>query len=414
MSALRDAPMAIVSSRALFDVLREFSLLSKQQLHEVFCLAKGRCADARSLARALIQRGWFTVFQMNQLLAGNSETLVLGPYQILDRLGKGGQSEVYKARHPEYGWTVALKVVRSELLSTPEAAEQYLLEMESMAQLQHPNIVQFWDVDKAGDVYYCAMEFIEGTDLGKVVRLQGYLSPAQASEYIRQTALGLQHAHEHNLVHRDIKPVNLFLAHQLAGAGPPFHNAFRPQPSKEAAPLIKILDWGLASLRPPVAKGDEAQKAGHARNLIGTADYIAPEQAMNPHGVDIRADIYSLGCTFYYLLTGKTPFDGATVMQKILQHQTAEPPPVESLNSDVPPGLAGIVRRMMAKQPKDRFQTPAAVALALSPFCRGSLSTTALPRRTVQPRPGVERGRPQDDTPMPAGPMPLGLPQKKS
>src|SRR5262249_36470783 len=150
-----------------------------------------------------------------------------GPYVILDRLGKGGQSEVYKACHPEYGWTVALKVLRSETMTTPAAAQQFLQEMDAMARLNHLNIVQFWDVDKAGDAYYCAMEFVGGTARGKVVRLRGPLRVAEAAEYTRQTALGLQHAHEHSLVHRDIKPVTLSLTSPAC-------------PTAAAPPLIKI------------------------------------------------------------------------------------------------------------------------------------------------------------------------------
>jgi serine/threonine-protein kinase len=350
--------MAIVSSGALIDVFRKLHLLSPRQMDEVLALTKGRCADVRVLAKTLITRGWFTVFQINQILAGHSQALLLGPYVILDRLGKGGQSEVYKARHPEYDWTVALKVIRAASLSTPEAAQQFLQEMEAMAELNHPNIVQFWDADKAGEAYYCAMEFVEGTDLGKVVRLQSRLPVAQAAEYVRQTAMGLQHAHEHNLVHRDIKPVNLFLM----------------QPRPADAPLIKILDWGLADLR---STGDSGQrledKPGRVHSILGTADYLSPEQALDPRAVDIRGDVYSLGCTMYYLLTGQTPFHGATAMQKVLQHQKVEPTPVEHLNPLVPAGLAAVVRRMMAKKATDRFQTPVAVALAVAPYCRASV-----------------------------------------
>jgi eukaryotic-like serine/threonine-protein kinase len=390
--------MTIVSSGALFDVLRQYNLLSTQQLHEVLGLAQGRCTDVRMLAKTLIHKGWFSVYQVNQILAGNGKDLTLGPYHILDRLGKGGQSEVYKARHPEYGWTVALKVIRSDRLAGPEGAKQFLAEMEAMAELEHPNIVQFWDADKTGDTFYCAMEFVEGTDLGKVVRLQGSLPPALAAEYIRQTALGLQHAHEHNLVHRDIKPVNLYLTHQAVAAPATLVLPSQPQPPTEGQPLIKILDWGLASLGPSGDSGNQIQNNEGGNSIVGTADYLSPEQAMNPRTVDIRGDLYSLGCTFYYLLTGQTPFDGATVMHKVLQHQMAEPPPVESLNPDVPAGLCAIVRRLMAKKPENRFQTPAAVALALAPFCRADQGVAR--RRNPQPRPSAERGQCHEDTPL--------------
>lgn len=387
--------MAIVSSGALFDVLRQYCLLSPQHLAEALSLAQGRFADVRALARMLLQRGWFTVYQINQLLAGHGKHLILGPYHILDRLGKGGQSEVYKARHAEFEWTVALKVIRSDYLSTAEAAAQFIQEMEAMAELEHPNIVGFWDTDKADGAYYCAMEFIDGTDLGKVVRLTGCLPPALACDCVRQAALGLQHAHEHNLVHRDIKPVNLFLTQPAAPPSAPhlFSGQLAPAPS---LPLIKILDWGLASLRLPQCKEIAVENKHLCHNVVGTADYLSPEQAINPTTVDIRGDIYSLGCTLYYLLSGQVPFNGTTAMQKILQHQKAEPPAVESYNPDVHPALAALVRRMMAKKPEDRFQTPAAVALALTPFCRGSECATPAPRRQAHPRPD----RLPDDTPM--------------
>jgi serine/threonine-protein kinase len=390
----QDVGMAIVSSGALVDLLRQHQLLSAQQLHEVFRLVPGRCADVRILAKALIYKGWFTVYQINQILAGHGKDLVLGPYQILDRLGRGGQSEVYKARHPEYDWTVALKIVRAQNLAYAEVAEQFLLEMQAMAELEHPNIVQFWDADKAGDVYYCAMEFVDGTDLGKVVRLQNYLPVAEAAEYVRQTALGLQHAHEHNLVHRDVKPLNLFLTREIIEEVDSAGRLVK----RHGPPLIKILDWGLASLRPCLEADAEAGRNGLAHTIIGTADYLSPEQALNPRGVDIRGDIYSLGCTLYYLLTGRTPFDGTTVMQKVLQHQNAEPPPVDCLMPEVPPAVAAIVRRMMAKKPEDRFQTPAAVALGLKPYCRAE-STTSRRREPPKPCPAP----PLQDTPALSG-----------
>jgi serine/threonine protein kinase len=383
--------MSIVSSGALFDVLRLYRLLSEQQLSQLLALAHGRCAEVRALAKALIQRGWFTVYQMNQVLAGHASDLVLGPYQILDRLGKGGQSEVYKARHRQNNWTVALKVIRTEYLQSAETAAQFLQEVEAMADLDHPNIVGFWDADKEGELYYFAMEFVEGTDLGKVVQLSGALPAGAAAEYVRQTALGLQHAHEHNRVHRDIKPLNLFLTQPMSAP----RALLERSPSKPAGPpVVKILDWGLASLRTSAGKAAAAAQAGTPR-VVGTADYLSPEQALDPEGVDIRGDIYSLGCTLYFLLAGRVPFGGTTVMQKIIQHQQVEAEPVEVVNEQVPPALAAIVRRMMAKKPEDRFQTPAAAALALAPFCKTATAAPA-PRRAA---PSVLR---YDETPLPS------------
>jgi serine/threonine-protein kinase len=344
------------------EALRQHQLLAPENFARVVRAAKGRTATPHSLSKAILRLGWLTVYQVNQLLAGQAQDLVFGPYHVLDRLGKGGQSTVFKARHTEHQWLVALKVIRSELLAGKEARTQFLQEMEAMARLDHPNIVQFCDADQAGDAYYCAMEYVEGTDLGKVVGLSGPLPVPQACDYMLQTALGLQHAHEHSLVHRDIKPVNLFLTMapaegQTAGAGAP----------TGSEPLIKILDWGLASLRPP-GEGVVGQGAA-PQGVIGTADYLSPEQARNAGKVDIRGDIYSLGCTFYFLLAGHPQFPDGTLVQKLMRHQQEEPAALETLRPDVPPALAAVVRRMMAKRAEDRYQTPAAVALALASFC---------------------------------------------
>jgi serine/threonine-protein kinase len=375
--------MAIVSSGSLMDALRRYELLPKDQLNQLPHLMRGRCDAARPLACYLVQRGWLTVYQMNQLLAEHGHELALGPYHILDRLGQGGQSLVYKARHTVNNWEVALKVMRTEMAATPEAADQFLQEMEAMARLDHPNVVQFCDADVAADTFYCAMEYVEGTDLCKNLRLKGQLTPMQAAEYVRQTALGLQHAYENNLIHRDIKPQNLY----LTTATPALLSR------------VIILDWGLACLRPP---GGGTETSNPIKTVIGTADYLSPEQARNANRVDIRGDIYSLGCTLYYLLTGQPPFPGGSLMQKLLQHQQAQPAPVESFRRDVPQGLVAVMQRMMAKLAGDRYQTPAAVALALRPFCRADQtaagrSSAQLARPKLPPAPTPR----QSDTPLP-------------
>jgi eukaryotic-like serine/threonine-protein kinase len=298
--------------------------------------------------------------KLPNMATASSETSVdlvqVGPYVILNRLSKSGRSEVYKARHVDSGLIVALKVIQSERLATPGAVNQLLLEIEALAELEHPNIVQFCDADKTGDTFYCAMEFVVGTDLANVVRKEGPLRPFLAAEYCRQAALGLQCAHEHNLVHRDIKPINLLLT----------------QVSEEARPLIKILDWGLASLRPTFDAAEEPADRSSETKDIGTAGYQSPEQVANPDQADIRGDIYSLGCTLFFLLTGRTPLAAATPTQKDAPETPTDFTDVEKLIPEVPRGLGSIVRRMMAKESGDRFQTPAAAALALWPFCRGN------------------------------------------
>ena len=395
--------MAIVTASALIELLRRLHLLTPEQLAAVHRMAKDPRIEPRLIARTLMQRGWLTVYQVNQLLSGHGRELVLGSYHILDRLGQGGQSLVFKARHTEQDWIVALKVIRNELLYSPEARQQFLSEMEAMAHLEHPNVVEFWDAGEAGDTFYCAMEYIEGTDLGKLVRLTGMLSPTKACDYMRQTANGLQHAHERNLIHRDIKPVNLILTSLPGPPVDPFLVRLGKAPPPPAPSIIKILDWGLACLRPSRERGIGPSNGTPTKAIIGTADYLSPEQARNADLADIRSDIYSLGCTFYYLLTGQPPFPGGTLMQKLIQHQQAEPTPVEEINPEVPLALGNIVRRMMAKKPEERYHTPAAVALALAPFCRKGSDNSGLIHRDPRLTKALETSKTiQDDTPIPS------------
>jgi serine/threonine protein kinase len=404
--------MLISSSGALMDSLRQHQLLMPAQLAELPQLAQGRCGDARATAKTLIQKGWLSVYQVNQLLLGKGDELMIGPYLVLERLGQGGLSAVYKARHKDHDNQVAIKIIKPEVFASPEGRQAFLHEVEAMARLDHANIVQFCDADQWKDTFYFAMEYVEGTDLGKVVRLSGALPVHEACDCIRQSALGLQHAFERNLIHRDIKPVNLFLTHvplEIRRGSETLFATRRELTSPASTlketllsrPLIKILDWGLASLRRPKGSSDGPAGENLAKSVIGTADYLSPEQACNANAVDIRGDIYSLGCSLYYLLTGQPPFPDGTLMQKILLHQQAEPRPIDEFRDDVPADVGAIVKRMMAKHPNDRFQTPASAALALLSFARRTASLTAnlgsLPALRTSATPSV-----RDDTPLPA------------
>lgn len=395
--------MAIASSGALIDALRGCQLLSPEQLEQLPHLAHhGRCDSARNLAKILGQRGWLTIYQINQLLLGKAKQLTYGPYHVLDVLGQGGLSQVFKARHRDLKFMVALKVIRPEALASPEGKKRFLQEMEAMARLDHPNIVQFCDVGQSDEAFYFAMEYVEGTDLGKYVRLAGPLPVREACEYIYQTSLGLQHAHERNLVHRDIKPVNLFLTHVHVPTRPA---SLKGRSKLVRSPFIKILDWGLADLRTPRGQTQAQMMENIAKGIIGTADYLSPEQARSAHTVDIRGDIYSLGCTFYYLLTRRPPFPTGSLMQKLIQHQQAEPEAIEYLRTDLPAGARAILRRMLAKKPEDRFQTPAALSLALLPFVRADQEIYNMSREQLARLRGVPCHPLQDDTPLP---KPLG------
>lgn len=397
--------MTIHTTGNLIDALRTFRLVSPEECQRLLVAIQGKSGDPRPLAKQLVQRGLLTVYQINQLFAGHGKELAIGNYRVLDRLGQGGLSTVYKARHVEYELTVALKIIRPEVLANVEGRQQFLQEIEAMARLDHPNIVQFCDADQHESTCYFAMEYVDGIDLGKHIRLSGPAAVHEACDYIRQAALGLQHAHERNLVHRDIKPVNLFLQSVVRDSSSVVKDGHGHRPrTTDRGPrtksyCIKILDWGLAGLRCPRGSGPQLVET-LSKGLVGTADYLSPEQARNAATVDIRGDIYSLGCTFYYLLTGQPPFPDGTLMQKILKHQQAEPPPIESFRSDVPPALTVVLARMMAKNADERYQTPAAVALALAPFTRAGGPVPSIAGVIAGPK-GTPPVANNNDTPLP-------------
>ncbi|HEV3263404.1 MAG TPA: protein kinase [Gemmataceae bacterium] len=332
--------MPLTSASALLEMLRAYGLLDSEHLEDLGRSHSTYYPTAQTLAKELVRRGWLTVYQVNQLLQDSGQDLIVGPYVLLDRLGQGGVSQVFKAYHPKSGRLLALKVIRPELLSNPEALGRFHREMRAVAQLNHPNIVNGFNISLDGDRNFFGMEFVDGTDLRKLVELAGALPVPQACDYMRQAALGLQHAHEHGLIHRDIKPANLLLS--------------------AAGSRIKILDMGLALFK------DTAEEV-LTRAPIGSADYLAPEQAQDSHRVDIRADIYSLGCTFYYLLTANAPFaDARSAAQKLIAHCSRQAKPVRALRPEVPAEVAAVIDKTLAKDPAQRYQTPAEVAEALA------------------------------------------------
>jgi serine/threonine protein kinase/WD40 repeat protein len=350
---------AEVLTSALLHEVEKYKLLAPGQLKEARHFSDGPEVNARELAAELMRRGWLTPFQVNRLLQGRGDSLTLGPYQLLKRIGQGGMGQVYKARHVLMDRIVALKVIRTDRMDHPESLNRFRREMQAAAKLVHPNVVHSYDAGQAGEVYFLAMEYIEGTDLKELLNQRGRLPPSEACECIRQTALGLQHAHERGLVHRDIKPSNLIRA--------------------SSGNVVKVLDLGLARLRTRLEQDATTSGLTGEGLMMGTPDYIAPEQAIDSRSADIRSDIYSLGCTLYQLLTGQPPFPGGALAEKLLRHQQSEPQAVESLAGDVPEGLARVVRRMMAKKPQDRYQTPQEVADALAPFASPAVESCIAP-----------------------------------
>ena len=309
--------------------------------------AGAACQSPKELADALIRAGALTHFQAEKLLAGRWRGfMIAGKYRLLERLGCGGMGAVYLCEHMMMGRKVALKVLPVAQAEDPACLARFYREARAVARLDHPNIVRAHDIDHEDKLHFIVLEFVDGCNLHDFVRKNGTLTPGRAAHYIRQAALGLQHAHEAGLGHRDIKPGNLLLDRQGT---------------------VKLLDMGLARFfHEDTGSFVKEFEAGY---VIGTADYVAPEQIVDSR-VDIRADIYSLGGSFYYLLAGKSPFQDGTMSQKMIWHQVRQPKPLRVLRPDVPDEIVRVIERMLAKEPERRYQGPADVAAALEEFTR--------------------------------------------
>jgi eukaryotic-like serine/threonine-protein kinase len=288
------------------------------------------------LADLLVQDGLLTRFQADNLLQGKWMRYFIGPYKVLEALGAGSSGIVYLCEHDRMRRRVAIKVLQGDKARDRKSLERFYREARAAATLDHPNIVRAFDVGQEERFHYLVMEYVDGITLRQVVKTDGPLSATRAADYLRQAALGLRHAHESGLVHRDVKPTNLMVDRQG---------------------VIKILDLGLALF---FEDGGDVLTQGA---VLGNADFIAPEQALDSHSVDIRADIYSLGATFWYCLTGsRIPRNGMDSARRLGRQGAG----VE--RTDVPDGLWDVLRKMMAKDPAERYQTPSEVVEAVSPW----------------------------------------------
>lgn len=323
------------------------------------------------LANLLIREGLLSYFQAKQLKQGRYKRFVIaGKYRLLELVGIGGMGAVYLCEHIFMHRLVALKVLPLEKLNDPSNEERFYREARAVAALDHPNIVRAYDIDQYERLHFLVMEYVDGTSLQEIVARYAlerrWFDPLRAAHYISQAALGLQHGHELGMVHRDIKPGNLLLDRQG---------------------VIKVLDMGLARFFNK--QQDTVTEKYDASCVVGTADYLAPEQAVS-NIVDIRADIYSLGATFYFLLTGQPPFPEGTVTAKLVAHQTRQPHPVESFRKDVPPGMLKVLQVMMEKKPANRFQQPIEVVDALAEWTQQPIGPPP-PREMPQHCPLVRR-----------------------
>jgi serine/threonine-protein kinase len=341
------APAVNAEREAFLAAVRAAELVAPAQLARAEATVRADAASPAEAARALVAAGFLTKFQAERLLAGKTDGFHLGPYVVLDQIGRGPTGRVYKARHRAMNRPVAVKVLAAELTRTATDREAFQSHARATARLNHPNVVTAYDANEFSGRPYLVIEFVDGPNVEALVRERGPLPLAEACELARQAAAGLEHAHGHGMTHGDLKPTNLLVARARgadAGKGPP------------ATPDLKISDFGLARLSPAALVRTPVPGPG------AVPDYVAPEQAHHPELADHRADLYSLGAVLYFLLTGRPPFAGGTVEEKVRRHLWEEPARVEVARPDVPPALAAVVHQMLAKNPTHRPGSAAEVA----------------------------------------------------
>lgn len=343
--------MALTSEQFLNQVVAS-ELLAQEDVAAVISAIPEdrRPKDGEQLARELVRQKKLTKYQAEQIYSGKGKTLILGNYVVLDKLGQGGMGVVLKAEHKRLKRMVALKVMSSSLVKTPDALKRFHREVEAAAKLRHTNVVATDDADEAKGTHFLVMEYVEGSDLSALVRKNGPLSVSQAVQCILQAARGLEYAHKQGVVHRDIKPANLLL---------------------DTSGTVKILDMGLARIEGDSGSEGELTSTGA---VMGTVDYMAPEQAMSTKHADARSDIYSLGISLWYLLAGRCAYEGDSLMAKLLAHRDAQIPSLCTVDSEIPAALDAVFRKMVAKQAKDRYQSMTEVIRDLECCRTGSQS----------------------------------------
>ncbi len=370
-------------------VVRKSGLLSEAQVAEASATWPDETiALPDALPQTMMDAGLLTKWQVDQLLRGKHKGFMLGKYKLLGLLGTGGMSSVYLAENPTINKRVAIKVLPIKRVEQTSFLARFEREARVAFQLGHQNIARAFDKEQMGSIHFIVMEYVEGIDLHAKVKEDGPLEVREAALYIRQAALGLHYAHEEGLVHRDIKPANLILDRKGA---------------------IKILDLGLA-----LEDDDESGLTkAYDEKVLGTADYLAPEQARDSHKADRRSDIYALGCTLYYVLVGRAPFAQGKLAERIQSHLNKPPPNILEDRPDVPPPIAELYFRMMSKAPEARPQTAEEVADTLDAWLKGSTGTAAVagsvtghepPRRLPPRRPSGSQASPPTPTPTRNGP----------
>lgn len=353
---------ATISVQAMCNLMVKARLKDADQVKSIFqnwSIESRQPDDAEHFRRFLVEQGHATEYQATLLAHGRTEGYFLGRYRIVNRIGQGSRAGVYEAYTPE-GQRAALKVLPPSKAKNPQLLARFQRESKLVACLNHPNVVRGLECGESLGLFFIALEFLEGETLDEVLKRRGRLSVAEAVLVIFQALQGLQYLHEQNMVHRDLKPANLML----------IPGRIEGRPDTTRGSIVKILDIGLGrQVFDENAKDDHPESQLTAEGvLLGTPDYWSPEQARSAHDVDIRGDIYSLGCVLYHSLTGQPPFADAHLLNQIIRHVTEEMKPARSLNPEVPDGLQQVLSFMMAKEPSQRYPTPERAARALQLF----------------------------------------------
>jgi serine/threonine protein kinase len=372
--------------------------------------AKDASGNVQQFTRWLSAKQFVTEYQAKLLSRGQADDFFLCEYKILDRLGQGRMAGVYKAVHSS-GQVVAIKVLPPSRAANPQMVARFQREARLAMRMKHPHIVRAFQLAETKGLHYLVMEYLEGETLEEVLYRRKRLPVNEAVRVVHQALLGLQHIHEQKLVHRDLKPANLM----LVPAAPP------GGPDTTLAATVKILDFGLGR---PLLDEAEGENSADMRLtgegvLLGTPDYLAPEQARDPRAIDVRADIYSLGGVLYHCLAGQPPFPDSNILGQMVRHATEKPRPVRELNPAVPDGLQRVLDWMLAKDPDERYPTPGRAAQALQVF----LVAGSAPKQTAEEEAKMrsfltwlektEAGTSLDGAPLPASPSPPPVPAQR-